>query len=94
MNTINKVEIDELTNKLNEIEMLSSKAEMSIINFGNLLDNNINNGSGIWDGESATQYINSWNCMKEDIPKITEIFKIQSENLKKFINKSIESEEN
>lgn len=93
MPTLNKIEYAELTNKLKEINMLSIKAESSMKKLDNLIENNINTGIGIWDGESASEFINRWNSVKDEIPTITNILRTQTDNIKNMIDKNKEIEE-
>ena len=77
-NSINK---DKILSNLVEINQLTEQTKTSLNNMDSLIKENKNTNKGIWDGESAEEYLKEWNKLAEEIPSIIEIFEQQATNL-------------
>ena len=85
MKEINKIEKEELENKIGQIKKLSIEVKNSFIKFDDLIDQNVNSGKGIWDGEDAKVYKEEWENQKENIPNIINIYNNQAENIENIL---------
>ena len=81
----NKIDIDRIQEKIGEINELSERAKSSLKNMDSLIENTVNNGKGVWDGESARAYKEQWHRLAEEIPEFTDIFEKQSKNLSSIV---------
>ncbi len=89
----NKIEYDNLSKKVIEIEVLTNQVKEAFSRMDTLIEENINSGKGIWDGSGAAEYCQKWNQMKEEIPSSLEQFQILENNLKNAIEMMKKSEE-
>ena len=89
----NKIEYDNLSKKVIEIEVLTNQVKEAFSRMDTLIEENINSGKGIWDGSGAAEYRQKWNQMKEEIPSSLEQFQILENNLKNTIEMMKKSEE-
>ena len=85
MKTLNKIEYEELKNKINEVNDLTTKVENNFKTIDNIITENINTGKGIWDGEEAQNFKNEWSNLKENIPNIVDIYKKQAQNIENVL---------
>ena len=85
MKTLNKIEYEELKNKINEVNDLTTKVENNFKKIDNIITENINTGKGIWDGEEAQNFKNEWSNLKENIPNIVDIYKKQAQNIENVL---------
>jgi len=88
MQTLNKIEYDELSKKITDINNLINKVENSFKNIDNIINDNVNSGKGIWDGEDAYNFKNDWSNLKENVPIIIDIYKKQAENIENVIKQT------
>ena len=85
MNPNNKIEYDELNKMLNRINNLTAEVQNIFSKVDEMILENVASGKGVWDGNDATNFKNEWNSLREDIPKIVEIFRKQKENIENTI---------
>ena len=90
MNTVN---FDELNKSLTNLKIISESVKNSLTSMNNLVEENINTGSGVWDGPSAANFKTKWNSIKDEIPTFIDDFNKQAENLELFINTMKKGEE-
>ena len=86
METMNKIEYTEIENKAKQIEELTTIVENTFNKMDFLIDKNINSGIGIWDGEDAKKFKEEWINIKENIPSIINVYRIQANNINKLID--------
>jgi len=85
MDAMNKIEYIELENKIKQIDELSNAVENTFNKMDTLVNNNVNSGKGIWDGIEAGNFKNEWDELKEEIPKVINIFRTQAKNIANVI---------
>ena len=90
MNTVN---FDELNKSLTNLKVISESVKNYLTSMNNLVEENINTGSGVWDGPSAATFKTKWNSIKDEIPTFIDDFNKQAENLELFINTMKKGEE-
>ena len=76
----------ETTKSLNNIKMLTEKINNSLACIDNLIMDNINNGSGVLDGNSGELFQKKWETLRDEIPKSVELLNNQASNLEMFID--------
>ena len=85
MEPMNKIEYIELEKKVNQIEELANSVEETFKKIDDLINDNVNSGKGIWDGIDAESFKNEWFNLKENDPAITNIFRIQANNINEVL---------
>ena len=81
----NKIDFEKLTQKVQELEMITEKLKTSLSNFDQLMEDNIQSGKGIWDGESAILWKEEWKQLIAEMPEVIDTFQKQSKNIQNFI---------
>ena len=81
-----KIDFNELENSLNKIKNIIDNVKNNLTSMDELINENINNGSGILDGNSGELFIQKWEKIKEDIPSSINEIESQANNLETFIN--------
>ena len=81
------IDLEKLKEKINNIDYLQEQAISSLNDMNNIINDYVNSGRGIWDGEDASEYKEEWNKKIEELPSSVEnIFQEQKEILKKTIS--------
>ena len=81
-----KINFEELDNSLNNIKSLTETIRANLTGIDNIINENINTGVGILDGNSGEVFKKKWELLREDIPSIFDALSIQENNLETFIN--------
>ena len=79
------INIEELEKSLINIKNLTEKMNQNLLNTNTLINDNINNGSGVWDSSSAELYKSRWQTLMEEFPDIIKTFQQQETNLETFM---------
>ena len=87
------INIDELEKSLSNIRNLTEKMSKNLLNTNQLIRDSINNGSGVWDSNSAELYRNRWESLISDFPEVIQTFQKQESNLETFIENMKKVEE-
>ncbi len=81
------IDLEKLKEKTNNIDHLQEQAISSLNEMNNIINDLVNTGRGIWDGEDASEYKEEWNKKMEGLPSsVQNIFLEQKEILKKTIS--------
>ena len=81
------IDLEKLKEKINNIDYLQEQTISSLNDMNNIINDYVNSGRGIWDGEDASEYKEEWNKKIEELPSSVEnIFQEQKEILKKTIS--------
>ena len=81
------IDIEKIKEKINNIDHLQEQAVSSLNDMNNIINDYVNSGRGIWDGEDASEYKEDWNKKMEELPSSVEnIFQEQKEILEKTIS--------
>ena len=80
------VDFVELNKTLNNIKMLTDKMKNNLENIDSLITDNINNNTGILDGNIAKKKKKKWDTLREEIPASIDSINKQELNLEVFIN--------
>ena len=81
------IDLEKLKEKINNIDYLQEQAISSLNDMNNIINDYVNSGRGIWDGEDASEYKEEWNKKMEELPlSVENIFQEQKEILKKTIS--------
>ena len=80
------VDFEELNKSLNNIKALTKKMKNSLESIDNLIMDNINNSTGILDGNVANEFLKKWESVREDIPSTIDSINKQELNLEMFLN--------
>ena len=88
-----KIDYAELEKSLIKIKELSEKVKSNLLCIDSIIDENINSGVGILDGNSGELFKKKWDYLKEDIPTSIMTFQNQVDNLELFIS-SYKKEDN
>jgi len=70
---------------LNVLKNLAEEVRTNLNNINNLITQNVNTGDGLWDGNSASNFLNNWGDVAKDIPTYITYLENQVENLSEFI---------
>ena len=81
--TVNFVELNK---SLNNIKILTYKMKNNLENIDLLITDNINNNTGILDGNIACEFLKKWDALREEIPASIDSINKQELNLEMFIN--------
>ena len=87
------IEFNELEKSLLNIKQLTEKMSKTLESVDGLIKDNINNGSGVWDSQTAELYRSRWDLLSQEFPTIIETFSQQEENLNQFITNMKKTEE-
>ena len=87
------INYNELEKSLNKIKDLSEKVKYNLMCIDSIIEENINSGVGILDGNSGELFKKRWDYLKEDVPSSIETFINQANNLELFIS-SFKKEDN
>lgn len=85
---MNTLQYAEVTQKLNKIQTLAENVEASLNDISNLINESVNTGAGVWDGESASQFMEKWKTLDADLPGFIEDFKKQARNISTILEKT------
>ncbi len=80
------VNFEVLNKSLNNIKNLTDKMKNSLECIDSLIMDNINNNTGIFDGNVASEFLKKWETIKEDIPSSIDAINKQELNLELFIS--------
>ena len=80
------VNFEVLNKSLNNIKNLTDKMKNSLECIDSLIMDNINNNTGILDGNVASEFLKKWETIKEDIPSSIDAINKQELNLELFIS--------
>ena len=80
------VDFVELNKSLNNIKMLTDKMKNNLEKIDSLITDNINNNTGILDGNIASEFLKKWDTLREEIPASIDSINKQELNLEVFIN--------
>ena len=84
----NRLEYEKISNKLNELKELTERVEKNLLNMNELITETVDQGIGIWDGESANQFRTSWSNVENEIPSYVDVFQKQINNIHLMIEKT------
>lgn len=93
MPALNEIEYSGLSSKLGEINQLSDQVSASLNGINDLIDQTVNSGAGIWDGESATQFKTGWVELADDFNTFITAFKKQAMNVSSLLSKTSAADE-
>ena len=80
------VNFEVLNKSLNNIKNLTDKMKNSLECIDSLIMDNINNNTGIFDGNVASEFLKKWETIKENIPSSIDAINKQELNLELFIS--------
>ena len=86
MEAKNKIEYDEIKEKLQELTELTERVEKNLMNMNSIITETVGENVGVWDGESATQFRASWANIENEIPSYIKIFRDQVNNLQTVLD--------
>ena len=82
------INIEKIKEKTNSIDYLQEQAISSLNDMNNIINDLVNSGKGIWDGEDALEFKEEWNSKMETLPSsVQSIFQEQKEILNKVISR-------
>ena len=82
------IDIEKIKEKTNGIDHLQEQAISSLNDMNNIINDLVNSGKGIWDGEDALEFKEEWNSKMETLPSsVQSIFQEQKEILNKVISR-------
>ncbi len=82
------INIEKIKEKTNSIDHLQEQAISSLNDMNNIINDLVNSGKGIWDGEDALEFKEEWNSKMETLPSsVQSIFQEQKEILNKVISR-------
>ena len=84
----NRLEYEKISNKLNELKELTERVEKNLLNMNELITETVDQGIGIWDGESANQFRTSWSNVENELPSYVDVFQKQINNIHLMIEKT------
>ena len=80
------IDIEKIKEKINDIDHLQEQAISSLNDMNNIINDIVNSGKGIWDGEDALEFKEEWNSKMETLPSSVQcVFQEQKEILNKVI---------
>ena len=81
------IDLEKLKEKTNDIDHLQENTISSLNEMNYIINDFVNTGKGIWDGEDAFAYKEEWNKKIEKLPSfIQNMFQEQKEIIKKVIS--------
>ena len=80
------VDFEELNKSLNNIKSSTEKMKNSLGCIDNLIMDNINNSTGILDGNVASEFLKKWEAVREEIPSTIDTINKQELNLEMFLS--------
>ena len=82
------IDIEKIKEKINDIDHLQEQAISSLNDMNNIINDFVNSGKGIWDGEDALEFKEEWNSKMETLPSSVQcVFQEQKEILNKVISR-------
>ena len=82
------INIEKIKEKTNSIDHLQEQAISSLNDMNNIINDLVNSGKSIWDGEDALEFKEEWNSKMETLPSsVQSIFQEQKEILNKVISR-------
>ena len=81
-----KINFTELEVSLNNIKNLVDKMNHDLTSINTTINEHINSGEGILDGNSGVIFKNKWDEISKDIPTVIGFLKDQQTNLENLIN--------
>ncbi len=88
-----QINLDELEKAVLNLEELTEKVNYTLNHANKVVEENINSGRGVWDGQMAEFYKRRWETLQKEFPSILETFSDQEKNLKEYLEnmKRVES---
>ena len=87
------IEIDQLTKSLIQMKQLTERMARNLEKVNQVIEENINTGSGVWDSEQAALYKGRWETVMKEFPMIIKTFQQQEADLEKFLENMKKVEE-
>ena len=87
---LNIIDTENINKKVIEIKNLTDKVATNFDNFNTMIEEMVDTGIGVWDGESAHNYKISWQNFSQKIPTFVTAFETQINNLQVLLEKNNE----
>lgn len=81
----NIVDFEKMNNKVNELKQLAERVDKNLWNMDNLISDTVGQNIGVWDGESAQDFLKEWKKISSEFPSYVDDFKKQIHNIEIFL---------
>lgn len=88
MSGSNTLEYGSAKTSLNNLYQYAETVRTNLNKINNMIDEDVNTGIGIWDGESASKFRTNWKVLADDIPQFIDSFNKQVANLAVMIEET------
>ena len=93
MNGANTLEYSQASNTLDQLYEYAQTVKAQLTTMNDYINESVNTGAGVWDGESAGQFRTKWDALNDEIPTYIDYFNKQVANLGYMINETHKADE-
>ena len=88
MNGANTLEYGQAKSTLDQLYEYAETVRTNLTTMNDYINENVNSGAGVWDGESASNFRTKWDALNDEIPLFISYFNKQVTNLATMINET------
>lgn len=84
----NTLQYAEIKAKIDLLMTLADNVNSSLTDISALIDETVNTGRGVWDGNAAAQFLTKWKELDRELPDFIASFKKQAENVQTVLSQT------
>ena len=93
MNGANALNYEQAKTMLDQLYDQVEQVKTNLTKMNDYINENVNSGAGVWDGESASNFRTKWDALNDEIPEYISYFNRQVTNLAAMINETHKADE-